>query len=207
MRFAGRITEWNDDKGFGFVVPNGGGTRTFVHISQFPRGSRRPVAGDLISYLCVVDERGRSNAQQVRHAGARVGMARPSPPQPHIPRAALGIGALMIGAVAWAMGLLSPVVFWIYLGMSLLSYLMYCGDKAAAQDGRSRRRTPENHLHLIDLLGGWPGALIAQQQFRHKTVKQTFQFVFWVTVAVNLAACVWLMTSAFANDLIRSLAG
>jgi len=72
MRNAGRITEWNDEKGFGFVVPNGDGIRAFVHISQFQRNSRRPVAGDLISYLPVVDECGRTNAQQIRHAGERV---------------------------------------------------------------------------------------------------------------------------------------
>lgn len=60
MRSAGRITEWNNDKGFGFVVPNGGGTRAFAHVSQFPSGAHRPAMGDLISYLAVVDERGRS---------------------------------------------------------------------------------------------------------------------------------------------------
>ncbi|WP_157598879.1 DUF1294 domain-containing protein [Rhodanobacter sp. Root561] len=53
--------------------------------------------------------------------------------------------------------------------MSLLSCLMYRADKSAAQEGRRRSRTPESHLHLVDLIGGWPGALIAQQQFRHKT--------------------------------------
>jgi uncharacterized membrane protein YsdA (DUF1294 family)/cold shock CspA family protein len=207
MRFAGRITEWNDDKGFGFAVPNGGGTRTFVHISQFSRGSRRPVVGDFISYLPVVDGRGRSNAQQIRHAGAKAEAGRPSSQSSRTPRAALGAVALAIGAVAWGMGFFPLFLLWIYLGMSVLSYLMYWRDKSAAQDGRSRSRTPENQLHLADLLGGWPGALIAQQQFHHKTVKQTFQFAFWLTVVLNLAGCVWLTKSGFAVDLARSLAG
>lgn len=108
MRFAGRITEWNDDKGFGFAVPNGGGTRTFVHISQFSRGSRRPVVGDFISYLPVVDGRGRSNAQQIRHAGAKAEAGRPSSQSSRMPRAALGAVALAIGAVAWGNGLFPP---------------------------------------------------------------------------------------------------
>jgi uncharacterized membrane protein YsdA (DUF1294 family) len=105
------------------------------------------------------------------------------------------------------MGFFPLFLLWIYLGMSVLSYLMYWRDKSAAQDGRSRSRTPENQLHLADLLGGWPGALIAQQQFHHKTVKQTFQFAFWLTVVLNLAGCVWLTKSGFAVDLARSLAG
>lgn len=67
---------------------------------------------------------------------------------------------------------------------------MYGLDKAAA--GRDARRTPENSLHLADLLGGWPGALIAQQQFRHKTIKQPFRSIFWFTVIANAAAlAVW----------------
>ena len=59
MRFAGRITDWNDDKGFGFVVPSGGGDRAFVHVNAFQRGSRRPVQGDLISYRPSRDAQGR----------------------------------------------------------------------------------------------------------------------------------------------------
>lgn len=202
MRLAGRITDWNDGKGFGFVLPYNGGTRTFVHISQFQRGSRRPVAGDLILYVPVVDERGRSNAQQIRYAGAKVETVRaPS----RLPRAALGISALAFGTVAYAMGVLPPVLLAVYLGASARSYWLYRADKSAAKYGRSR--IPENTLHMADLLSGWPGALIAQHQFHHKTVKQPFQFVFWLTVVLNLAACVWLVRSGLAVELTKSLIG
>lgn len=72
-------------------------------------------------------------------------------------------------------------------------------DKSATQAGRNRSHTPENHLHLVDLLGGWPGALIAQQHFRHKMVKRLFRFTFWLTVAVDLAACAWLLKVSFRS--------
>ena len=100
MRFAGRITDWNDEKEFGFVMPNGGGTRAFVHINQFQRASRRPRAGDLISYLPTVDDRGRTNARQIRYAGQHVEATRPAA---HIPRAALGTAALALASVAAVM--------------------------------------------------------------------------------------------------------
>lgn len=200
MRYAGRVTDWNDEKGFGFVVPNGGGTRAFVHISQFQRSSRRPVAGDLISYLPVVDARGRTNAQQIRHAGERVAVARtPS----RVPRAVLGIGALVLAGVASAFSLVPPLLFGAYLGLSVLSYLMYWWDKSAAQKGA--RRTPENNLHLMDLLGGWPGALVAQQQFHHKTAKASFQAAFWVTVLLNVGVCIWLVKSGLAAEVSQAI--
>jgi uncharacterized membrane protein YsdA (DUF1294 family)/cold shock CspA family protein len=199
MRFAGRITEWNDEKGFGFVVPNGGGTRAFVHISQFQGRPRRPVVGDLISYLPVVDDRGRTKAQQIRPAGAKVKAVRP---RSRAPRAALGGCVLVLALLAYAGGALPVLLPGIYWGASVLSYLLYGWDKAAAQNGR--RRVPESNLHITDLLGGWPGALVAQQQFRHKTMKQSFQFMFWATVVVNLVACVWFVRSGLAGELSQS---
>ncbi|MGP1667694.1 MAG: DUF1294 domain-containing protein [Rhodanobacter sp.] len=198
MRFAGRITDWNDEKGFGFVVPNGGGSRAFVHINQFPRGARRPVIGDRVSYLTVLDERGRTNARQIRHAGQKMEVARV---RARTPRAVLGVVALAIGVTVFAAGVLPTALFAAYVGMSGLSYLMYGWDKASAKNGR--QRTPENQLHLADLLGGWPGALIAQQQFHHKTVKQPFQTIFWITVMLNIAICVWLVRSGLAAELTQ----
>lgn len=195
-RLAGRITDWNDDKGFGFVVPHGGGPRAFVHINEFQRGSRRPADGDLISYLPALDARGRTNARQIRHAGHRI--EAPRPPS-RVPRAALGLAFLAGGVAAGVSGLVPVLPVAVYLVMSALSYLMYRSDKIAAR--REGRRTPEANLHLVDLLGGWPGALIAQQRFRHKTIKQSFQLVFWATVIINLAAGVWLVHSGLVPDL------
>ena len=81
-----------------------------------------------------------------------------------------------------------------------LSYLTYALDKSSAQ--HSSRRTPENTLHTLDLLCGWPGALIAQQQFRHKTVKTSFQAIFWLTAIVNIAVVAWLISSGTFERLV-----
>ena len=90
-------------------------------------------------------------------------------------------------------------------GLSALAYLMYWLDKSAAQKGR--QRVPENSLHLVGLAGGWPGALIAQQRFRHKTLKQPFQTVFWVTVVLNAAIVAWLARSGIAAEITKALVG
>lgn len=202
MRFAGRITDWNDEKGFGFVEPSGGGERAFVHVNAFQRGSRRPAPGDLISYLPAKDSRGRLQAREIRHAGQRIEVPR----QPsRLPRATIGIAALIAATVAALIGWIPLPLAGAYVAVSAVSYVMYWFDKSAA--GRGARRTPESNLHLADLLGGWPGALIAQQQFRHKTIKQSFQSVFWVTVVANLVAVGWLVSSGLADELARSLVG
>lgn len=202
VRFAGRITDWRDDKGFGFVEPNGGGERAFVHVNEFQRASRRPVSGDMVSYLASKDVRGRLQARQIRFAGQKLEPRR----QPsRLPRAAAGIVALsgLLGLVL--AGILPPLLALLYATASALSYFLYLFDKAAAEKGA--QRTPESSLHLADLLGGWPGALIAQQQFRHKTIKQPFQAIFWVMVALNIVSVAWLVTSGIAGELSNAFLG
>jgi uncharacterized membrane protein YsdA (DUF1294 family) len=81
----------------------------------------------------------------------------------------------------------------LYILLSVLLFVVYGADKAAAKQGK--RRTPEATLHLLALMGGWPGAFVAQRTFHHKTRKQPFQTIFWGTVIVNCAALVWLLAA------------
>jgi uncharacterized membrane protein YsdA (DUF1294 family) len=69
--------------------------------------------------------------------------------------------------------------------MSCIALFAYGFDKRRAANGD--RRVPERTLHILALLGGWPGALMGQRQFRHKTNKISFLVVFWVTVVLHLA--------------------
>jgi uncharacterized membrane protein YsdA (DUF1294 family)/cold shock CspA family protein len=200
MRFAGRITDWNDGKGFGFVMPNGGGDRAFVHVNEFRRGARRPATGDLISYLPVKDAQGRLQAREIRHAGEKAPVRRE---RSRMPRAVIGAAALVAVVAGAALGKMPVFMAGAYLALGLVSYLLYFFDKMAAE--RGGQRTPENTLHLFDLLGGWAGALIAQQQFRHKTIKQPFQAIFWATVAVNVVAAWWLLHSAAGAEITSGM--
>ena len=67
--------------------------------------------------------------------------------------------------------------------VSVLAFFLYWADKRKART--DAWRTPENILHAVELAGGWPGALIAQQVFRHKTRKVSFQVLFMMIVALN----------------------
>ena len=68
--------------------------------------------------------------------------------------------------------------------MSLVCFIAYGLDKRQAANGG--RRVSERTLHLMAFLGGWPGALIGQRQFRHKTQKVPFRIVFWIVVVLHV---------------------
>jgi uncharacterized membrane protein YsdA (DUF1294 family) len=105
---------------------------------------------------------------------------------PYLP---LLLFALLYAAATFAWRL-TPLAGAAYLAMSAACFIAYALDKSAAR--RGERRTPESTLLMLGLLGGWPGAVLAQQWLRHKTVKQPFRQMFWCTIAVNVVAFLWL---------------
>lgn len=66
------------------------------------------------------------------------------------------------------------------LVINVFTYWLYARDKRRAQE--QEWRISENALHLVELLGGWPAAWLAQRRLRHKCSKVSYQFVFWVIV-------------------------
>ena len=177
----GRIADWKDDRGFGFIEPQSGGGKVFLHISAMVRGSRRPSIGDVVSYDIARTSDGKTRAANVRPAGfAAVSGVLMSK------RVFLSSVALLVFPVLWwfvKQGAFPALLFWVFAGMSLVAFVLYGLDKSAAM--REAQRTPESTLQFCALLGGWPGALLAQQVFRHKSSKRSFQITFWFTVVLN----------------------
>ncbi len=87
-----------------------------------------------------------------------------------------GVLQMLLGGHSWLPAVLYPAA-------SLLSVFLYWNDKRKARN--NTWRTPEKWLHVVELCGGWPGALVAQQAFRHKTRKLSFQLIFWAIVAAH----------------------
>ncbi|ORE84959.1 hypothetical protein ATO7_16424 [Oceanococcus atlanticus] len=85
MRLQGRITRWDDERGFGFVSWHGDGSSAFVHIKAFPNGVRRPVVGDVISYVVAKGRDGKPRAEQVRFSD-RSGVKKQRPDRVRISR-------------------------------------------------------------------------------------------------------------------------
>lgn len=108
---------------------------------------------------------------------------------------ALSLGALLLWSALDAR--LPLAVFWWYCGLSSLAFVIYGWDKLSAK--RDWRRTPEKSLHLLAVTGGWPGALLGQQVFRHKTSKRSFQRAYWAMVALN---CLGLIAMVWSQELV-----
>lgn len=199
-RSKGLIASWNDDKGFGFITPHSGGNRIFVHISAFANRGRRPEVGEAVSYGMSTDKQGRPCAVNATLPGDKQqSRRRRKSTAPGIVFALLFAGVVCTSV---AFGPIPAEIAAAYLALSLVTFVLYALDKSAAR--RGAWRTKESTLQLFGLAGGWPGALIAQNTFRHKSRKASFQSVFWATVALNCAAFAWLHTDdglTFASQL------
>ncbi|MBU2710793.1 DUF1294 domain-containing protein [Zooshikella sp. WH53] len=85
--------------------------------------------------------------------------------------------------------------------ISLVTFFIYKVDKSAAEKGRWR--ISENTLHLLSVLGGWPGAMLGQQVFNHKTKKTSFQVIFWLSVLLNIGTLTFL--GIYASSVLNQL--
>jgi len=83
---------------------------------------------------------------------------------------------------------LASIALAAYAGMSVVTFAFFAFDKQRATRGGGR--VPESTLHLLELLGGWPGALAGQSLLRHKSAKLSYRLVLWAIVALH-AAC-WI---------------
>lgn len=117
----------------------------------------------------------------------------------------LGSAVLFFGIVGLSVfsGKIPGLVFSLYGAISIVTFFIYQADKIAARKGTWR--IPEATLHLLSLIGGWPGAIIAQQMLRHKSKKQPFRFIFWITILLNLCAYAWLYTPGASEKILSIL--
>ena len=72
MTTKGKITHWNDKKGYGFITPDAGAKEVFVRISAFRDRDAPPEVGQLVSFSHSTGRRGRPCAANVTRPGERM---------------------------------------------------------------------------------------------------------------------------------------
>ena len=143
--------------------------------------------------------------------------ANPAARQPHLPRLssvdldytqdmALYFRAafLMLVIIALLFGTLPYLLPILYLEASLFTYWLYQADKNAAV-ARQTQRLPEESLQMFSLIGGWPGALVAQKRLHHKVHKMPFQREFRFVIYGNSCFLLWLLSDS-GTDFLHKIA-
>lgn len=102
----------------------------------------------------------------------------------------LGLGFYVVLAIMAMTGNLTWLIVGWYAFIGVVTYGAYVKDKRAAI--HSKWRTPETTLHLLSVLGGWVGAMAAQNILRHKTQKSEFRLAYYLTVLINLAGLLYI---------------
>ena len=190
----GVVVMFDAERAFGFIRPDGAKEGeekdVFVHIRNV-EGHKNLHPGQRVSYHLTRTDKGPAaiNVQ----AGSVLSI-------PYLKYTLIGLGTALLLLLGLATAVSRPTSFALWLVMwvaalSLVTFGIYGYDKAEAQGGGPR--VPEAVLHLLGLLGGTPGAFIAMRMFHHKTSKQSFQTVFWLTVAVQLVVLVILLLTRF----------
>ena len=212
MKRQGQLVRWESARGFGFIRSPDISADVFVHLRDFVDRGVAPQVGMALRFEEI--HVGGKGPRAVAVEAIGVTLRRPADPRPPMPAAArrhrpvaperagrryaasapssvVPFAALAMGYAALlgygvSVSRIPPIAVGVLLLVSLLTFFVYGFDKHAAETGRWR--TPEKTLHLLALIGGWPGAWCAQRLLRHKVRKARFMTVYWATVLAHIAA-------------------
>ncbi len=166
----GTIVEWDSKRGFGFI--SCGGERVFVHVKDCLERHQPPLKGDRVAFVMGADAKGRPCAQEVTSLSSRSRLK-----TRHLFQL---MGLLILPGLALSALPCRFILLAYFVVISVIASFYYRRDKASARSGAWR--IEEARLHTLELLGGWPGAFLAQRILRHKTIKKSFQINFWLIV-------------------------
>jgi uncharacterized membrane protein YsdA (DUF1294 family)/cold shock CspA family protein len=223
MKKQGTVVRWDGEKAFGFIRSPQITADVFFHLRDFS-GHPAPSEGLQVMFEDIHVGGKGPRALSVEPARNKIVAEAPPPPPPPVaaellprsqpaPRSRsarqkrkedmpmwIGLGLMAFWLLLWLIGIGMGRFPWVILTavvlINLVTFYMYWRDKDAAVN--ETQRTPEDWLHGLAVLGGWPGAWFAQQILRHKTSKQPFRLIYWGTVALNMVALLaWIVWPAF----------
>jgi uncharacterized membrane protein YsdA (DUF1294 family)/cold shock CspA family protein len=183
---------WNADKAFGFIQPIVGGADVFIHKTALSNNKRTPQINDIITYSTTKDKGGRYCASDATFLGEKLKDKKSQINSKF--SIYLSCVFLAVSTTAYFIGQFPQKLLFGYFGFSLINFIAYAFDKSKAQRGAWRIK--ESTLHFFSLVGGWPGAAIAQQLLRHKSQKREFRFIVWFTVMANISCLIFFYSSS-----------
>lgn len=192
MRKSGELVQWNNKGGYGFVR-DGSGRDHYVHISKVQGGSR-PRLGDRLDFVESIGRKGRPSAIDVVIAESAPA---PRPSLREVVQGPSTVSRYRLGLRTAAATMMTLLILWaigsgaapqwlglLYAAMGTGSALLYRFDKLYALNGSYR--VSEHNLHAADLAFGIIGGLLAQEVYRHKTVKPRFVATTWAIALAHM---------------------
>lgn len=166
-----------------------------MHWKDFTKRYKAPEVGDKIMFELGKDKQGRPCALKAVHVNEGGRLTSES-----IFFLLLLVGAPICAVVRLSRSIAPEFLATYAVALSVLTYLAYAWDKSRAR--KKGRREPEIQLHALELLGGWPGAFVAQRRLRHKCSKVSYQLVFWsIVIVYELVSIDFLRGWALARQL------
>lgn len=192
QKLSGKITRWQDEKGFGFIQSEQSNKELFFHISDY-RAKDRPTLQENVVFELGMDKKGQpcaKNVQQASFVQKRQQQQQAVRKVKQVNEMAinftliLGVVFLLVLAGLFFVKVLPIWVLGWYVAMTIATFAMYAHDKNSAQT--NSWRVQESSLHKLALLGGWVGAGVAHKTLRHKSQKPEFRQLYYLTILGNL---------------------
>lgn len=175
----GYVIHFNEKKGYGFIGSDEYEDNIFVHVTQIKNADELS-QGQAVEFNIEKTKKGLAAINVI------AGEKRLSP-------------YLLFGLIS----LFTVLIIFTYLNQylqMLIAYLiainittftLYGYDKFISKG--EKLRVPELNLQALALLGGSPAALMAQKFFRHKTIKGSFQIMYWLIVIGQIGLLIFIL--------------
>jgi len=174
----GYVIHFDEEKGYGFIGSNEYEENIFVHVTQV-KNSDELSQGQSVEFSIEKTKKGLAAINVI--AGKKQ----------YSPYLIFGlISLLSILAIFTYASQHLPMLIAYLIAINLITFTLYGYDKLISSG--KRLRVPELNLQALALLGGSPAALLAQKFFRHKTIKGSFQIVYWLIVILQIGLLFYL---------------
>jgi len=175
----GYIIHFNEEKGYGFIRSEEADENIFVHISEVTNADSLEQGQEVAFQL-------KKTAKGLSAVSVKAGAKQRSP---YLIFGTISL-VITLAIFAYATQQLQTLLAYL-LAINITTFLLYGYDKFISRT--EMLRVPELNLQALALLGGSPAALVAQKFFRHKTIKESFQIVYWIIVAIQFGVLIFLL--------------
>ncbi|EEX33350.1 MULTISPECIES: DUF1294 domain-containing protein [Vibrio] len=192
MAIQGTISEWHDTKGYGYISVDDQEAQIKFHLCDLEAYGHPPRISERVQFRLAKDAQGGIRAVNVERQV--------------VFNFSLSIAIWFFTTLVASVFLLDypPLSFVLYIALSTIAYMVYALDKHALHTGGWR--VPSLTFHVLNIVGGWPGALLAQSVLHHKYNDIGYKSLFWLTLFANFGLFCWTLTKEGTVVMVEFLA-